>query len=86
MENSMLKTLLIASAIVIFASPAFAGSAQHRPARGIRGLFLQAEPSGVVVPTAPAAPAMIFRDQSYTDPDPFIYYYLIRSYRGNALG
>ena len=77
-----MKKLLMAIAVMLIAvSPAFAKPAKkHQQPQSTNGLYLQANPEDA------GAPAMINRGFPNIDPDPFIYEYLIRSYRSNGQG
>jgi len=88
---SFTQTKLIAAALSlavgttsIVASPAFAKSKLRYPQASdpARGLYMQS-PFGS---GAPATPAMMFKGMPYTDPDPSIYYFLIRCYRDEGQG
>jgi hypothetical protein len=84
----MKKLVLAVTAVVIAASPALAAK-KHSHRHGAQGLYMQSSPDMRSAPYgfgAPSSPAVMSRGKANTDTDPFIYYYLIRSYREEGLG
>jgi len=79
----MKKLLMAITATLIAASPAFATPVRkHQQPQSTKGLYLQADPESQDA----GKPAMMNRGLPNTSPDPFIYEYLIRSYRSNGQG
>ena len=81
----MKKLLMAITATLIAASPAFAKPVKnHQQPQSTKGLYLQANPESQDEDAG--KPAMMNRGLPNTSPDPFIYEYLIRSYRSNGQG
>jgi len=77
--KKIVSTIAIAAAM---ATPAFAQPTRHSHfANPTQGLYLQSFPY-----VAPSSPAVRFQGHPYTDPDPSIYYYLMRTYREEGTG
>jgi hypothetical protein len=90
-ENEMKKILLALAATAVVATPALAKPIHHhRAVDPTRGLYMQAPYQGQapygLYAQPPSQPAIMFKGKPFTDPDPSIYNYLIRTYREEGTG
>jgi hypothetical protein len=80
----MKKIVLAIVATTVVASPAFAQKKHH--VQPTQGLYLQQQTAPSWGAAAPSSPAVMVKGKPNTDPDPFIYNYLKRSYNEEGLG
>jgi hypothetical protein len=81
-RGTMKKILLAIAATAVLATPAFARLAQP----SAHAHFSHQTPAAQPQHGAANGPAIMFKGQPYTDPDPMIRNYLLRTYREEGTG